>query len=64
MIDFVEAHRAVWGKGPALFMARRAGSCCWCGGDVIPGDEACYWPEHDASLAHQGCLRVATWSSA
>jgi hypothetical protein len=53
-------HRRVWGKGPALFLARRGGLCCWCGGEVVAGDEACYWPEHDIQVAHEVCLRIVT----
>ena len=60
MSDFVQAHRAIWGKHPALFLARRPGACCWCGGDVTPGDNACYWPEHDQNVAHEDCLRIVT----
>jgi hypothetical protein len=64
---FVEAHRSVWGAGPALFLARRAGACRWCGGRITPGDDACYWPDVDVPdderyrfYGHQACLRVAT----
>jgi hypothetical protein len=57
---FVDVHRDVWGHRPALFTARRGSVCCWCGGDITPGDEACYWPEHDAELAHEACLRIVT----
>jgi hypothetical protein len=37
-------------------LARRNSSCCWCGDEIVAGDDACYWPEHDASPAHAGCL--------
>jgi hypothetical protein len=57
-----EWHRNTYGKRPALFMARRKSWCCWCGGLVSDGDEACYWPEYDATVAHADCLRVV-WKS-
>jgi hypothetical protein len=57
---FSDVHRRVWGKNPALFVARRGGLCCWCGCEVIAGDDACYWPEHDARLGHEACLRIVT----
>jgi hypothetical protein len=57
---FDVTHRLVWGKNPALFTARRGGKCCWCGQQVTVGDDACYWPEHEASIGHEVCLRIAT----
>ncbi len=55
-------HMETYGKRPALFTARFPSRCCWCGDSLMPGDEACYWPEHDASPAHAGCLR-AMWKA-
>ena len=55
-ITLEEWHKRVYGKRPALFLARRSSSCCWCGDQIVAGDDACYWPEHNASPAHAGCL--------
>ena len=55
-------HQETYGKRPALFLVRHVSRCCWCAGDVMPGDEGCYWPEHNASVAHADCLRVV-WKS-
>ena len=51
-------HRQTYGKRPALFVARRPSTCCWCSGEVIAGDEACYWPEYDATVGHADCLKI------
>ena len=55
-------HLAKYGRRPALFLARHTSTCCWCGDRIIPGDDGCYWPEHDATVGHAGCL-LAVWKA-
>ena len=62
-VTLEEWHLRLYGKRPALFTARRDSSCSWCGDRIIPGDDACYWPESYASIAHAGCLHVV-WKAA
>jgi hypothetical protein len=63
-IPFDLLHKHIWGRRPALFVSRFHSICCWCGTEITPGDQACYWPEHDARVAHAGCLRIVTFAEA
>lgn len=61
-LSLVDWHKQTYGHRPALFLARFASTCCWCGGEIAPGDGACYWPEHVSTVGHEDCL-VIVWRS-
>lgn len=61
MTTLPEWHKATYGSRPATFVVRRNGTCAWCGGEMVPGDDGCFLKEDAWDIgapAHMDCLRL------